>query len=424
MKRGYKVRWRCSNMSNDIQPEIRFPGFTEDWEQRKLGDITESFSGGTPTAGKSEYYGGDIPFIRSGEISSELTELFITENGLNNSSAKMVEAGDILYALYGATSGEVSISRINGAINQAILAIRPTKNDNSYLIVQWLRKQKDTIISTYLQGGQGNLSGSIVKDLVITLPQDKEEQNKIGAFFKQLDDTIALHQRKLDLLKETKKGFLQKMFPKNGAKVPEIRFPGFTGDWEQRKLNDFISGDISDGDWIEKEHIKDEGKYRIIQTGNIGNGVYIDKEKSAKYMDQNSFDILKANEIFPGDLLVSRLAEPAGRTVILPNIEDRMVTAVDVTILRQNENFDAYFLLSQMNTSKILNKVSKNVSGTSHKRISRKNLEKVTIDSTSIEEQNKIGAFFKQLDDTIALHQRKLDLLKETKKGFLQKMFV
>lgn len=279
MKRGYKVRWRCSNMSNDIQPEIRFPGFTEDWEQRKLGDITESFSGGTPTAGKSEYYGGDIPFIRSGEISSELTELFITENGLNNSSAKMVKAGDILYALYGATSGEVSISRINGAINQAILAIRPTKNDNSYLIVQWLRKQKDTIISTYLQGGQGNLSGSIVKDLVITLPQDKEEQNKIGAFFKQLDDTIALHQRKLDLLKETKKGFLQKMFPKNGAKVPEIRFPGFTGDWEQRKLNDFISGDISDGDWIEKEHIKDEGKYRIIQTGNIGNGVYIDKEK-------------------------------------------------------------------------------------------------------------------------------------------------
>ncbi|MDV7737711.1 restriction endonuclease subunit S [Enterococcus casseliflavus] len=193
-------------------PEIRFPGFTEHWEERKLGDITESFSGGTPTAGKSKYYGGDIPFIRSGEISSELTELFITENGLNNSSAKMVKAGDILYALYGATSGEVSISRINGAINQAILAIRPTKNDNSYLIVQWLRKQKDTIISTYLQGGQGNLSGSIVKDLVITLPQDKEEQNKIGAFFKQLDDIITLHQRKLDLLKEMKKGFLQKMF--------------------------------------------------------------------------------------------------------------------------------------------------------------------------------------------------------------------
>lgn len=266
-------------MSNDIQPEIRFPGFTEDWEQRKLGDITESFSGGTPTAGKSEYYGGDIPFIRSGEISSELTELFITENGLNNSSAKMVKAGDILYALYGATSGEVSISRINGAINQAILAIRPTKNDNSYLIVQWLRKQKDTIISTYLQGGQGNLSGSIVKDLVITLPQDKEEQNKIGAFFKQLDDTIALHQRKLDLLKETKKGFLQKMFPKNGAKVPEIRFPGFTEDWEQRKLGELATivrgaspRPIQDPKWFDTE--SDVGWLRIADVTEQDGRIY------------------------------------------------------------------------------------------------------------------------------------------------------
>lgn len=95
-------------------PAIRFKGFTDPWEQRKIGTITESFSGGTPTAGKSEYYGGEIPFIRSGEISSDSTELFITDAGLNNSSAKMVELGDILYALYGATSGEVSISRING----------------------------------------------------------------------------------------------------------------------------------------------------------------------------------------------------------------------------------------------------------------------------------------------------------------------
>lgn len=129
-------------------PAIRFKGFTDPWEQRKIGTITESFSGGTPTAGKSEYYGGEIPFIRSGEISSDSTELFITDAGLNNSSAKMVELGDILYALYGATSGEVSISRINGAINQAILALRPIQGDDSYMIVQWLKKQKETIIST------------------------------------------------------------------------------------------------------------------------------------------------------------------------------------------------------------------------------------------------------------------------------------
>lgn len=195
-------------------PQLRFKCFTDPWEQRKLGAITESFSGGTPTAGKAEYYGGEIPFIRSGEISSDSTELFITDAGLNNSSAKMVGIGDILYALYGATSGETSISRINGAINQAILAIRPTQGDDSYMIVQWLKKQKETIISTYLQGGQGNLSGSIVKDLLITLPKNKDEQANVGSFFKQLDNLITLHQRKLDLLKEQKKGYLQKMFAK------------------------------------------------------------------------------------------------------------------------------------------------------------------------------------------------------------------
>ena len=193
-------------------PQLRFAGFADAWEKRKLGAITDSFSGGTPTAGKAEYYGGEIPFIRSGEISSDSTELFITDAGLNNSSAKMVGIGDILYALYGATSGETSISRINGAINQAILAIRPTKGDDPYMIVQWLKKQKEPIISTYLQGGQGNLSGSIVKDLLITLPKNKDEQAKVGSFFKQLDQTITLHQRKLEKLQELKKGYLQKMF--------------------------------------------------------------------------------------------------------------------------------------------------------------------------------------------------------------------
>ena len=193
-------------------PEIRFEGFDDDWEQRKLGDITESFSGGTPSASNKAYYGGEIPFIRSGEINDDSTELCITNEGLNNSSAKVVNKGDILYALYGATSGEVGISQINGAINQAILAIIPTKNDDSYLITQWLKKQKNSIISTYLQGGQGNLSGGIVKDLRISLPVNKDEQKKIGKFFKALDDAIDLQQHKLDLLKEIKKGYLQKMF--------------------------------------------------------------------------------------------------------------------------------------------------------------------------------------------------------------------
>lgn len=165
-------------------------------------EFTDSYSGGTPVAGKKEYYDGDIPFIRSGEISSDETELFITNKGLNNSSAKMVKKGDILYALYGATSGEVSISKLKGAINQAILAIQPHLNYDSQFLMQWLRKSKENIINTYLQGGQGNLSGNIVKELLVDLPT-YEEQQKIGAYFSNLDSLITLHQRKLGAINLT-----------------------------------------------------------------------------------------------------------------------------------------------------------------------------------------------------------------------------
>ena len=193
------------------KPKRRFKCFTDDWEQRKLGDISESYSGGTPTADNKEYYNGDIPFIRSGEIGSDKTELFITEKGLKNSSAKMVKTGDILYALYGATSGEVSISKLKGAINQAILAIQPHEEYDSQFIMQWLRKSKENIIGTYLQGGQGNLSGNIVKQLLIDVPTF-EEQKEIGAYLYNLDHLITLHQRKVEKLKKLKESYLNDMF--------------------------------------------------------------------------------------------------------------------------------------------------------------------------------------------------------------------
>ena len=181
------------------------------WEQRKLGDVTDSFSGGTPDVSHISYYGGSIPFIRSAEINSDKTELFLTEKGLDNSSAKIVERGTVLYALYGATSGEVGIAAIKGAINQAILALSPHTGNDPLFLASWLRREKARIVDTYLQGGQGNLSGSIVKELSFALPQQKEQQ-VIGSFFSRLDNLITLHQRKLELLRNIKKSMLDKMF--------------------------------------------------------------------------------------------------------------------------------------------------------------------------------------------------------------------
>ena len=197
------------------KPNIRFKGFTDDWEQRKLGEMSNSYSGGTPKVGTSKYYGGKIPFIRSAEINSDTTELFLTEEGLKCSSARLVDTGDILYALYGATSGEVGRARIKGAINQAILVIKPQAGYDYEFLTQWLRKSKLNIIDRYLQGGQGNLSGTIVNELLVEFP-NYEEQTKIGTYFSTLDHLITLHQRKCDKLKLIKKFMLQNMFPKKG----------------------------------------------------------------------------------------------------------------------------------------------------------------------------------------------------------------
>lgn len=186
--------------SHAFKPQYKCINYIPAWEQRKLGDVTDSFSGGTPDGSHASYYGGSIPFIRSAEINSDKTELFLTEKGLDNSSAKIVERGTVLYALYGATSGEVGIAAIKGAINQAILALSPHTGNDPLFLASWLRREKARIVDTYLQGGQGNLSGSIVKELSFALPQQKEQQ-VIGSFFSHLDNLITLHQRKRQWLK-------------------------------------------------------------------------------------------------------------------------------------------------------------------------------------------------------------------------------
>lgn len=183
-----------------------------DWEEKKMGDVCNTFSGGTPKSGEGRYYeNGTINFIRSGEIHGSNTELSITEDGLNESSAKLVVIGDILYALYGATSGEVDISKINGAINQAILCIRPIDGYDRKFIVEILRYNKENILRKYLQGGQGNLSAQIIQGLHFEFPCLVEQQ-KIADCLSSLDDVIKKQKVTLATWEEMKRGLLQQMF--------------------------------------------------------------------------------------------------------------------------------------------------------------------------------------------------------------------
>ena len=187
-------------------PALRFPEFCGEWERHKLSEVCSFYSGGTPSSSKKEYYNGNIPFIRSGELHKDYTELFITEAGLSNSAAKLVETGDLLLALYGATSGDIAISKIKGAINQAILCIR-TKQNKKFIESVW-NKHVERLLQTYLQGGQGNLSADIVKNIPFYFA-NSDEQDKLAKFISLLDERIVTQNKIIEKLETLIKGIVE-----------------------------------------------------------------------------------------------------------------------------------------------------------------------------------------------------------------------
>ena len=387
------------------KPRIRFKGFSDAWEQRKLGEVSESYSGGTPSVGIKEYYGGQIPFIRSAEINSETTELFLTEEGLKNSSARLVAVGDILYALYGATSGEVGRARLKGAINQAILAIKPNKEYDSEYLAQWLRKSKHRIIETYLQGGQGNLSGAIVKELSADFPSLKE-QKTIGDFFRQLDNLITLHQRKYDKLVAVKKSLLEKMFPADGETVPKIRFKGFSDAWEQRKFDEIA---------VRSSVICSDANLPRVEYEDIVSGAgRLNKDIFAKQSSKSGI------AFHQGDVLYGKL-RPYLQNWLLPTFGGLAVG--DFWVL-QPQNADSSFLY-RLIQSRQFDEVANQSTGTKMPRADWKLVSKTVFSIPSnISEQATIGTYFTALDNLITLHQRKLEKLKNIKSALLEKMFV
>ena len=190
-------------------PNLRFPEFEGEWEICKLSDLCTFFSGGTPNSSNKDFYGGKIAFIRSGELHANKTELFVTQKGFESSSAKMVDVGDLLLAMYGATSGDIAISKIKGAINQAILCIR-TKQNKKFIESVW-NKHVSKILMKYLQGGQGNLSTDIVKSLSFSFPT-LAEQERIAKLMALLDERISTQNKIIEDLKKLKCAIIEKLY--------------------------------------------------------------------------------------------------------------------------------------------------------------------------------------------------------------------
>ncbi|WP_347229685.1 restriction endonuclease subunit S [Streptococcus thermophilus] len=383
-------------MMSKKSPELRFKGFTDDWEERKLKDIAQ-FNPKAVLPDEFEYV--DLESVVGTEMISHRTE---SKEQAPSRARRLAQKGDVFYQTvrpYQMNNYLYDLPYDNYVFSTGYAQMRP--NIDSYFLLNSVQNKQ--FVQHVLDRSTGTsypaINSSDLSNIEIYVPVHKEEQEKIGSFFKQLDNTIALHQRKLDLLKEQKKGFLQKMFPKNGAKVPELRFKGFTDDWEERKSKELCT--ISTGKGNTQDKV-DDGAYPFyVRSATI--------EKSDKYLyDQEA---------------VLTVGDGVGTGKVFHYVNGKYNLHQRVYRMYDFKDVSAkyfYYYFSKNFYKRVMSMTAK----TSVDSVRMEMIADMNIVFPSVKEQENIVELFSNLDNTIALHQRKLDLLKEQKKGFLQKMFV
>ena len=410
------------SINNKYVPEIRFKVFEENWKPKKIGnkDVASFYSGGTPASSIKEFYDGEIPFIRSAEIHKSKTELYITTSGLENSSAKLVEKGCVLYALYGATSGEVDLCQIEGgAINQAILAIIPKTNYDANFLVQLLTREKSKILGKYLQGGQGNLSAEILKNIDFYFPK-KDEQFHISSFFSELNIFISSTQQKLDKLRNIKKSSLNKMFPKNGAKIPEIRFEGFEGEWKEERLGSI--GHIFTGLSGKTKEDFGHGDAEFITYMNIFSNPVANRRGTENVEIDKTQTCVQYGDIF--FTTSSETPNEVGMSSVWLFDEKNIYLNSFCFGYRLFKNIDPYYIAYFLRSYSFRKNMIVLAQGISRYNITPKKVMDLFLLFPIEQEQKKIGEYFKHLDDLIMLTEQKLKKLKNIKSACLDKMFV
>ena len=372
-----------------LKPEIRFAGFTDDWEQCKLGNIADVRDG---THSSPIYYEEGFPLVTSKNLKEnglDLTDVsFISmEDYLEINKRSKVNYGDILLGLIGTIGNPVLVDSVGFAIKNVGL-IKNSENFYKYFLIQIL---KSSIFENYVsQKNTGNTQKFLGLDTLRNfqfLCPSKEEQTQIGNFFKQLDDTIALHQRTLEKYQKLKISYLEKMFPKGNELYPELRFPNFTDAWEQCKLGDVVN--IIMGQSPDSKNYTNNSSDHILVQGNadIKNGFVYPRVWTTQITKQGH----------SGDLIMSVRA-PVGD---IAKTEYDVVLGRGVCAIKGNEFI--FQLLTKMKENDYWESLS---TGSTFDSINSNDIKNAEIFIPSLEEQTQIGNFFKQLDDTIALpHQ-------------------
>lgn len=421
-------------------PKIRFKGFTKDWEQRRFGEITELKS--ASRVHKDEWTSNGVPFYRSSDVmtainGTENEKAFISEElyeKLSKVSGKL-EEGDILVT-GGGSVGNPYIVPDNKPLytkDADLLWIKNKGKFHPYFLYEFFFSPtfRNYLGSISHVGTIAHYTITQLSDTPIGLPIF-EEQKEVGEYFQSLDHLITLHQRKCDQTKNLKKYMLQKMFPQNGAKVPEIRFDGYTYDWEQRKLGELVKEGILeaplDGNHGEKHPTSDEyvdSGIPFLMASDIHNGevnIY-----SCKYITKERAERLDKGFARNGDVLLTHKAT-IGETAILSNLmtEYAMLTPqVTYYRIKNEERLNREYLYSFFNSLDFQTELKTKAAQSTRPYIgitAQQNLKIIL--PAEIDEQIRIGLYFRNLDHLITLHQRKCDELKKMKKYMLQNMFI
>lgn len=410
-------------------PKIRFKGFTKDWEQRKLNEIGVVIDPHPSHRAPKEEQGG-IPFIGIGDVDEM--------GNINRESARPVPENvyDEHHKRYDLNVPSLGLGRVASlgkvirlrsdigkyAISPTISVLQFSENINidylyAYMNTPQFKKQFEGKSNGSTRQSVGT---EMVRLLNLSMPFNLDEQKAIGTFYKNLDNLITLHQRKCEQTKKLKKYMLQKMFPQNGAKVPEIRFDGFTYDWEQRKVTDL--GEIYIGlVTTMTEHYTDKG-HLLIRNSDIKDG-YFEFGENPIYLDEEFSEQNKLRMHQPGDVITVHTGDIGTSAVIGENEVNSIGFATIVTRPNQ-EILDSNYFATYLNTDTHKQWAVSMATGDGRSNYNLKDYTKLVVPIPEIEEQKKIAACIVNLNSLITLHQRKCDELKKMKKYMLQNMFI
>ncbi|MBW3080716.1 restriction endonuclease subunit S [Bifidobacterium saguinibicoloris] len=417
-------------------PEVRFAGFTDPWEQRKLGDIASFGGGHTPSmADSSNYEDGDILWVTSQDVKRSYldeTTTMITERGAgeltrypSGSLVMVTRSGILRHTL------PVAMLLKPSTVNQDIKVIQPDSSCSALWLLQFFKAHNKTLLLEYGKTGTTVESVDFVKLTKMGLQMPLlPEQQAIGAFFSRLDDLITLHQRKHDKLVVLKKSMLEKMFPKEGESVPEVRFAGFTDHWEQRKFADEF--DFLRNNTLSRSELSaDNGGTFDVHYGDVlvkyGSILNLDEAELPRIENDAVAEGLNCDRLRDGDVVVADTAEDvtAGKCSELCNLRERRVfSGLHTIACRPLRRYAPGFLGHYLNSPTFHDRLIPFMQGIKVIALSKMALETSLLSAPSVEEQARISTVLTRLDDLITLHQRKLALLKNIKQSMLDKMFV